>query len=174
MSEILEVAAGLQPVVEDRSALITDEPDFLAGACPHCQHSEPVSMGYIWVTWQHPYRHRWPNAPTKLAWLRQLHRHLLHFKLRLEIFTSDRELEFFEVQDWLEQTFFRLTDGDIAPQDNIWLTEAMDEIVSATASMESIAYAIGHLALTKFGEREIVVEVSEDGENGGGFQWTPG
>jgi len=45
--------------------------------------------------------HKYDGAPEKVKFLRNLHRHKFYIKMGIEVFHDDRELEFFTVQDAL-------------------------------------------------------------------------
>ena len=45
--------------------------------------------------------HKYDNAPEKVKFLRNLHRHKFYIKVGIEVFHDDRELEFFMVQEAL-------------------------------------------------------------------------
>ena len=54
---------------------------------------------YIWVTFQKEGIHKYPQAATdpklkEVSFLGNEHRHMFHFKVQLEVFHDDRDVEF--------------------------------------------------------------------------------
>lgn len=112
----------------------------------------------IWVTFQKEGVHCYPAAATdpKLAtgdwddvsFLGVPHRHIFHFRVAIEVFTDDRDIEFIQFKRWLE----RLYSGEILALDHKSCEMISDEL---------------YLEITKkYPGRRITIEVSEDGENG--------
>jgi hypothetical protein len=87
--------------------------------------------------------HRWVNAPDEVYFLRNLHRHLFKVACVFEVTHHDRQLEFFIMQDKIEEVIEELM---AKPESELW-------------SCEHWAAAI--LAAVNACE----VRVSEDGEN---------
>lgn len=112
----------------------------------------------IWVTFQKEGVHCYPAASTdpKLAtgnwddvsFLGAPHRHIFHFKVSIEVFTDDRDIEFIQFKRWLE----RLYSGDILKLDHKSCEMISDELYSEITK--------------KYPGRKIGIEVSEDQENG--------
>lgn len=113
---------------------------------------------FIWVSFQKEGIHCYPAAATdeKLAtggwddvsFLGTPHRHMFHFKISIEVFTDDRDIEFIQFKRWIE----RLYSGDI-----LQLDHKSCEMISDELYME---------ITKKYPNRKIIIEVSEDGENG--------
>lgn len=112
----------------------------------------------IFVTFQKEGIHCYPAAATdaKLAtgdwddvsFLGTPHRHIFHFRVSIEVFTDDRDIEFIQFKRWIE----RLYSGDILKLDHKSCEMISDEL---------------YLEITKkYPNRKIAIEVSEDGENG--------
>jgi hypothetical protein len=69
----------------------------------------------IWVTFQREGIHKYPGADTdpKLAtgdeydvsFLGYPHRHIFHFKVAIQVFHNDRDIEFIQFKRWLENSF---------------------------------------------------------------------
>ena len=95
--------------------------------------------------------HRWVDAPEDVAFLRSLHRHEFHVRLRISQERGvDREVEFIGVKRWLD----RLVDLTV-------------KLLPDTVSCEEMADYFVLQAASKYGEaRTYECEVSEDGENG--------
>lgn len=107
----------------------------------------------IWVTFQKAGIHYYPAAkddPTlaDVRYLGYAHRHLFKFKVSIEVFHDDRELEFHQFQNWLESLYSTNT-------------LSLDH-----KSCEMISDDLAELIVAKYPNREITIEVSEDGECG--------
>ena len=72
-------------------------------------------MRSIWVTFSKEGIHKYPGADTdpKLAtgdwddvsFLGYPHRHIFHFKVWIEVFHDDRDIEFIQFKRWLERLY---------------------------------------------------------------------
>jgi len=112
----------------------------------------------IWVTFKKEGIHKYPAAldDPKLAtggwddvsFLGYPHRHIFHFRVGIEVFHDDRDIEFIQFKRWLERLY---ADG----------TLELDY-----RSCEMISDALAEQINAKYPERSITIEVSEDGENG--------
>lgn len=115
-------------------------------------------LSFIWVTFQKEGIHRYPQAATdpKLAtgdwldvsFLATPHRHMFHFRVEMEVFHDDRDVEFIQLKRILESW---LSDG----------TLSLDY-----KSCEMMAKDLHAQMIINWPARDIVIEVSEDGENG--------
>ena len=109
-------------------------------------------MKMIWVTFRKAGLHRYPAAGTQgledVKYLAALHRHLFHFKVSIEVFHDDREIEFHQFLNFVESAVS---------------TNGLDN-----KSCEMIADDIALLVAEKYSAaiRQLRVEVSEDGECG--------
>jgi hypothetical protein len=112
----------------------------------------------IWVTFQKEGIHKYPAAlaDPKLAtggeddvsFLGYAHRHIFHFKVSIEVFHDDRDLEFIQVKRWMEKLYAEKT---------LQLDYKSCEMMSDDLYVE----------ITKrYPGRTVEIEVSEDGENG--------
>jgi len=117
------------------------------------------STKMIWVTFQKEGIHKYPAAleDPKLAtgdwddvsFLGYPHRHMFHFKVSIEVFHDDREIEFIQFSRWLQRLF----------SENVMTLDYK--------SCEMIADEMFLEIRNKYGSnREVHIEVSEDGENG--------
>ena len=112
----------------------------------------------IWVTFQKEGIHMYPGADTdpKLAtgdwddvsFLGVPHRHIFHFKVWIEIFHDDRDIEFIQFKRWLQ----RLYDNSVLELDH--------------KSCEMISNDLFLQIAQRYPGRNIWIDVSEDGENG--------
>jgi len=122
------------------------------------EHSKDVARRSIWVTFQQEGIHKYPAAldDPKLAtgdwddvsFLGYPHRHMFHFKVAIDVFHNDRDIEFIQFQRWLK----RLYSGDILQLDYKSCEMIADELYTHIAG--------------KYPGRTVVINVSEDGENG--------
>ena len=92
--------------------------------------------------------HRYENAPEEVSFLRDVHRHIFHVNVEIEVFHDDRELEFILVKRRLDQ-FIKNHDS------------------SLNSSCEQIGKMICEYLTKTYGERKIICTVMEDNENGG-------
>ena len=117
-----------------------------------------MSQDMIWVTFRKEGVHRYPAALTdpKLAtgdeydvsFLGHPHRHMFHFKVYLEVFHDDRDVEFIQFKRWLENLY---------NQGTLELNHK---------SCEMMADDLHGQISSKYTDRKIWIEISEDGENG--------
>ena len=107
-----------------------------------------IKQKFIWVTFQKEGIHKYPDAPEGVEFLKYPHRHIFHFKVELEVFHDDRDVEFILFKRELEKLF---TDG----------TVQLDY-----KSCEMIADDLAFYIQAKYPKRDLVITVSEDGENG--------
>ena len=101
----------------------------------------------IAVTFQRAGYHKYPGAPEDVSYLQDKHRHLFKFKVAIEVFAEDREIEFHQFLNWLESLY----------TGHLSLDNASCEMVSDT-----LAAAVN----SKYPGRQLAIEVWEDGECG--------
>ncbi len=106
----------------------------------------------IWVTFQKVGFHYYPQAKTDeslsdVNYLGDRHRHLFKFKVSIEIFHNDRELEFHQFLNFCESLLENKIDID-------------------SKSVEMLSDDLFNLIANKYPRRDITISVSEDGENG--------
>jgi hypothetical protein len=109
----------------------------------------------IWVRFQKEGIHKYPAAleDPKLADVQFLgypHRHMFHFRVWIDVFHNDRDVEFIQFKRWCESLY----NGDNS-------VLALDY-----KSCEMIADDLYVQIAAKYPERTVWIEVSEDGENG--------
>jgi hypothetical protein len=107
----------------------------------------------IWVRFQKEGIHKYPAALTDpnladVSFLGYEHRHMFKFKVWIEVFHDDRDLEFIQFKRWLESLYSEGT---------LQLDYKSCEMISDDLYAQITA---------KFPKRHITIEVSEDGENG--------
>jgi hypothetical protein len=102
----------------------------------------------IWVTFQKEGIHKYPDAPEGVEFLKYPHRHMFHFRVEMEVFHDDRDVEFILLKRELEALY---SEG----------TLQLD-----FKSCEMMADDLYEYLEDKYEGRDIVIEVSEDLENG--------
>ena len=85
------------------------------------------------------------------------HRHIFHFRVRIEVFHDDRDIEFIQFKRWLE----KLYSGD----------ENRGVLVLDYKSCEMICDELAEIINNKYPNRRMEITVSEDGENGATIQY---
>lgn len=101
--------------------------------------------------------HRWPDADPEgpFAFLANPHRHVFQGDAWIQVYHDDRELEFLAVKLEINRLLPNYQD-------------------MGSTSCEQMAKMVAECLLNKYGwNREVTVEVSEDGENGALVEWTP-
>ena len=112
----------------------------------------------IWVKFSKEGIHKYPAALTdpalaEVSFLGYPHRHIFHFKVAIEVFHDDRDIEFILFKRWLESLYAGSWNGDATLQLDY---KSCEMISDELAEKINIAYP----------RRDITIEVSEDGENG--------
>ena len=112
----------------------------------------------IWVTFRKEGIHLYPAAKDDpalatgdwddVSFLGVAHRHIFHFKVRIQVEHNDRDIEFIQFKRWLE----RLYDDSVIELNH--------------KSCEMIADDLYEQISTKYPGRFVEIEVAEDGENG--------
>ena len=116
------------------------------------------AKAFIWVTFQKEGSHKYPQAATdpKLAtgdwldvsFLGTPHRHIFHFRVEMEVFHDDRDVEFIQAKRIMER----------------WYADSILQL--DYKSCEMMAKELHTMCTLAWPERDYVIEVSEDGENG--------
>ena len=119
----------------------------------------------IWVTFQKEGIHKYPAALTDpalvtgdeydVSFLGYPHRHIFHFRVWIDVWHNDRDLEFIQFKRWLEN-LYRSTDNR-----NTNTVLALDY-----KSCEMMADDLYVQIAGKYPGRSVWIEVAEDGENG--------
>ena len=106
------------------------------------------SKNFIWVTFQKEGIHKYPDAPEGVEFLKYPHRHMFHFKVMIEVFHDDRDIEFILFKRELESLYDEKT---------LQLDYKSCEMMSDELAM---------YILDKYPGRNLTIDISEDGENG--------
>lgn len=114
----------------------------------------------VWVTFQKKGFHYFPAAGTDeqftdVRYLGDKHRHLFKFKVAIQVYHQDREIEFHQFLNWLESLFDTST------------------IDINSKSVEMLSDDLFEKIAEKYPHRKVVIEISEDGECGCTINYTP-
>jgi hypothetical protein len=114
----------------------------------------------IWVTFRKEGIHCYPAAATDptlntageydVAFLASPHRHIFHFRVWIDVWHNDRDIEFIQFKRWLESLY----SGNNTVLELDW------------KSCEMIADDLYTQIAGRYPERAVWIEVAEDGENG--------
>ena len=109
----------------------------------------------IWITWQREGIHKYPAALTDpnladVEFLGYPHRHIFHFRVWIDVFHNDRDLEFIQFKRWCESLYS--SDNSVLSLDHKSCEMMADDLYIQIAD--------------RYPGRVVHIEVSEDGENG--------
>ena len=117
----------------------------------------------IWVTFRKECIHKYPAAATDpqlatgdeydVSFLASPHRHMFHFRVWIDVWHNDRDIEFIQFKRWLENLY----------RDS---TLSLDY-----KSCEMMADDLYDQIAARYPDRVIWIEVAEDGENGALIQY---
>lgn len=115
-------------------------------------------LSMIWVTFRKEGIHCYPAAATDpalatgdeydVSFLGTPHRHIFHFRVDIQVFQDDRDIEFIQFKRWLEKCY---SDGTLELNHK---------------SCEMIARELNDIIVARYPGRKTSIDVSEDGENG--------
>ena len=109
-------------------------------------------MKQVWVTFRREGIHKYPAALTDpelkaVDFLGYPHRHMFYFKVWIEVFHDNRDIEFILFKRWLEGLYNGTLELDYK-------------------SCEMMADELAKNIQARYPGRQLTIEVSEDGENG--------
>lgn len=114
----------------------------------------------IWITFRREGIHKYPAAlqdpqlatgdAYDVSFLGYPHRHIFHFRVSIDVFHNDRDIEFIQFKRWIESLY--------GNEDSVL---ALDY-----KSCEMIADDLYLQIASRYPGRAVEIEVSEDGENG--------
>jgi hypothetical protein len=114
----------------------------------------------IWVTFRKEGIHKYPAAATDpmlntageydVSFLASPHRHIFHFRVWIDVFHNDRDIEFIQFKRWVESLY----NGQGSVLELDW------------KSCEMIADDLYLQIAQRYPDRAVWIEVAEDGENG--------
>jgi hypothetical protein len=112
----------------------------------------------IWITFKKEGIHKYPAAledpllatgdQYDVSFLGYPHRHIFHFRVWIDVFHNDRDIEFIQFKRWLENLY------------------ATGTVQLDYKSCEMIADDLYVQIATRYPGRSVWIEVAEDGENG--------
>lgn len=118
----------------------------------------------IWVTFRKEGIHCYPAAATDpklntageydVSFLASPHRHMFHFRVWIDVFHNDRDIEFIQFKRWLENLYTSHRSDSNSVLELDW------------KSCEMIADDLYIQIAQRYPERAVWIEVAEDGENG--------
>lgn len=91
--------------------------------------------------------HYWQNAPESESYLRNEHRHLFKVRVRIDQLHGDRDIEYYNFKKWLNEKFREMKKP-------------------VTFSCEQYCVQISNTISTRYPDRYLIVEVTEDGFEG--------
>jgi hypothetical protein len=114
----------------------------------------------IWVTFRREGIHCYPAAATDpklntageydVSFLASPHRHIFHFRVWIDVWHNDRDIEFIQFKRWLESLY-----------------SGNNSVLELDfKSCEMIADDLYTQIAARYPERAVWIEVAEDGENG--------
>jgi hypothetical protein len=122
------------------------------------QRIKDKAVRTIFVRFQKEGIHKYPAAATDpnlatgdeydVSFLATPHRHIFHFDVAIEVFHNDRDIEFIQFKRWLENQYSQ----------NILQLDYK--------SCEMISDDLYDVIATRYPDRNVVIQVSEDNENG--------
>jgi hypothetical protein len=114
----------------------------------------------IWVTFRKEGIHKYPAALTDpslatgdeydVSFLGHPHRHIFHFRVWLSVTHNDRDVEFIQFKRWLEKLYS--SNEGVLSLDYKSCEMMSDELYDEISQ--------------KYPDREVWIEIAEDGENG--------
>jgi hypothetical protein len=117
----------------------------------------------IWVTFRKEGIHKYPAAATDpalatgdeydVSFLGVPHRHIFHFRVAIDVFHNDRDIEFIQFKRWLENLY------------------AGGTLELNFKSCEMIADDLYIQIADRYPDRAVWIDVAEDGENGCSIQY---
>jgi hypothetical protein len=110
----------------------------------------------IWVTFQHEGIHCYPAASELegVEFLQYPHRHVFHFRVEMEVFHDDRDVEFILLKRELSGLY------------------KDDTLMLDYKSCEMIARELLDYVTQSYPDRNVTISVSEDDENGATLVYT--
>lgn len=117
----------------------------------------------IWVKFSREGIHKYPAAledpalktgdEYDVSFLGYPHRHIFHFRVSIQVFHDDRDIEFIQFKRWLEKLYSSST------------------LQLDFKSCEMIAEDVYQQISARYPGRIVEIEVSEDDENGCNIRW---
>jgi hypothetical protein len=129
----------------------------------------------IWVTFQKEGIHKYPAALTDpslatgdeydVSFLGYPHRHIFHFRVWIDVFHNDRDIEFIQFKRWLLSLYSNPAGSDVVRDRSVSYNQ--DPVLSLDyKSCEMMSDDLYIQIADRYPGRAVWIEVSEDGENG--------
>jgi hypothetical protein len=122
------------------------------------QRIKDKALRTIFVRFQKEGIHKYPAAATDpalatgdeydVSFLATPHRHIFHFDVAIEVFHNDRDIEFIQFKRWLENQY------------------SQGILQLDYKSCEMISDDLYEVIATRYPDRSVAIQVSEDNENG--------
>jgi len=136
----------------------------------------------IWVTFQKEGVHKYPAALTDpslatgdeydVSFLGYPHRHIFHFRVWISVFHNDRDIEFIQFKRWLLSLYSKTRGSDVLRDRPVSDNPDRTGLAQTTTlqldykSCEMMSDELYEVIKARYPDREVWIEVSEDGENG--------
>jgi hypothetical protein len=132
----------------------------------------------VWVTFKKEGIHKYPAAldDPKLAtggwddvsFLGYPHRHIFHFRVWIEVFHDDRDIEFIQFKRWLERLYSEGANntGETTDGSQGQSSTNSEVLLLDYKSCEMISDELFDKIAERYPGRSVWIEVAEDGENG--------
>ena len=118
----------------------------------------------IWITFRKEGIHKYPAAATDpnlatgdqydVSFLASPHRHIFHFRVWIDVFHNDRDIEFIQFKRWLENLY---SSNNNSQSSVLELNYKSCEMIADDLYIQIAA---------RYPERAVWIDVAEDGENG--------
>ena len=129
----------------------------------------------IWVTFRKEGIHKYPAAATDprlatgdeydVSFLGYPHRHIFHFRVWIDVFHNDRDIEFIQFKRWLLSLYSGAQSADVLRDRPV--SNNQNSVLSLDyKSCEMIADDLYLQIAGRYPGRAVWIEVAEDGENG--------
>ena len=136
----------------------------------------------IWVTFRLEGVHKYPAALTDpslatgdeydVSFLGYPHRHIFHFRVWIDVFHNDRDIEFIQFKRWLLSLYTEtrgshgLRDRSVSDHNNTPGLASAPTLQLDFKSCEMMADDLYIQIADRYPGRAVWIEVAEDGENG--------
>ena len=110
-------------------------------------------VNFIWVKTQKEFLHQYYDAPELVAFLKNKHSHIFKFKVAVEVFNNDRDIEFIILRRQVEDILNKL------------------DINLNGFSCEMLSNHLYEEIKSIYPKRDMIIDVSEDGNYGSNFYY---
>jgi len=106
----------------------------------------------VYATGQFEAWHSWKDAPEEVSYLRVQHRHIFHWKVKIQVTHEDRDVEFITLKKYIQESI-----PNYSKEDN-------------AGSCEQLCTNLKRTLANKYARKRFKISVSEDKENGATLQ----